>query len=56
MKKMLAMFAITAAAVACNTPAEEASVEEVVVDSVNVEYVDSTTIGTTTDLEDASAE
>ena len=49
MKKMLAMFAIATAAVACTTTTEE-SVEEVVIDST---YVDPATVGTTTDLEDS---
>ena len=48
MKKMLAMFAITAAA--CTQPIEEEGVVEVVIDSA---YVDPATIGTTTDLEDS---
>ena len=41
MKKMLAMFAIAAAAVACNTTTEEeVVVEEVVVDSTAIETAD----------------
>jgi uncharacterized protein YcfL len=41
MKKMLAMFAITAAVVACNTTTEEeVVVEEVVVDSTALEAAD----------------
>ena len=49
MKKILAMFAIATALVACSESTEEV-VEGVAIDST---YVDSTTIGTTTDLEDS---